>query len=504
LILRGPLEEVAVTLSHIVQRCRKSLGLTLLGITLFVLACRPGPDDLRPRPNILILMADDWNWPQSEGASDPNLQTPTFDRIASEGVRFPNAFVNSPSCTPSRAAMLTGMHPWMLETGVHLWGALPVRFETFTDRLEGAGYLVGYSGKGWGPGYLEESGRSYNPAGRIVVGLLPGRSWDSTDRVASFQAFLARRQEGQPFHFWFNTSEPHRPYEWQSGLRRGMRMEDVAVPPTLPDTEETRTDLADYYYEVERFDSAAAELIAYLEEIGELDNTIVVMTGDNGMPFPRAKMTLYDLGTRVPLAVRWPARAGDGRVVEDFVTLADLAPTFLEAAGIEPPAGMSARSFLSALEAERSGLIDADRTRVFSSIELHCGRYPMRAIRTPEYLYVRNYEPERPINVCADYWESEAGYNPTWISVMALDPASAMYQRIVGSRPSEELYDLAADPYQLNNVAGETAYAAIRDLLASELDAELRRTGDPRVEGRHEEVFYIPHRDNARLRNQTQ
>jgi len=477
------------------------MGLTLLGVTLLVLACRKDQEAHHPRPNILILMADDWNWPQSEGVTDPNILTPTFDRITEEGVYFSNAFVNSPSCTPSRAAMLTGMHAWMLETGVHLWGALPEKFETYTDALERAGYLVGYSGKGWGPGYLEESGRSYNPAGRIVVGPEPGRNWDSPDRVTSLEAFLALRAEGQPFHFWLNTSEPHRPYEWQSGVCRGMQLEAVVVPPTLPDTDETRTDLADYYYEVEQFDLVAGDLIAYLEETGELDNTIVVMTGDNGMPFPRAKMTLYDLGTRVPLAVRWPDQVVGGRVVEDFVTLADLAPTFLEVAGIEPLPAMSAQSFLPALESGASGLLDPERIRVFSSIELHCGRYPMRAIRTSEYLYVRNYEPERPINVCAEYWESEAGYSPTWVSVLALDSASAMRQRIIGKRPAEELYDLSADPFQLHNIADDAGYASVRGLLASELEAELRRTGDPRVEGLHEEVFYIPHQENARLRN---
>ncbi len=489
------------------RNLRTASTLVLTGLWLCIAACGgPGsaPDtDSAPaaRPNIVILMADDWNWPQSQDVVDPNLRTPTFDRIAAEGVRFRNAFVNSPSCTPSRAALLTGMHPWQLQTGVHLWGALDAEFDTYTDRLEEAGYLVGYSGKGWGPGYLEEARREDNPAGRIVVGEPPGRAWDSPDRVATFEDFLARREEGQPFHFWFNTSEPHRPYEWQSGLRRGMRLEDVVVPPTLPDTEETRTDLADYFYEVELFDTAAGDIVRHLERIGELDNTIVVMTGDNGMPFPRAKMTLYDLGTKVPLAIRWPAGAPGGRVVEDFVTFADLAPTLLEAAGIAPPATMSAHSFLPALESEAEGLLDADRTRAFSSLELHCGRYPMRALRTAEYLYVRNYEPERPINVCADYWESEAGYSPTWISVLTLDPASPMYQRIVGTRPAEELYDIAADPYQLRNLAADEAYAAVRERLAAQLDAELRRTGDPRTEGRHEEVFYSPHRENASRRN---
>jgi len=468
---------------------RRSLRLALLMSCLAAShACGRPVEEPAPRPNVLILMADDWNWPQSQGVADRNLQTPTLDRIAREGVIFRNAFVDSPSCTPSRAALLTGMHPWQLETGVHLWGALPAKFETYTDMLEESGYLVGYAGKGWGPGYLEETGREYNPAGRIVAGAPPGRAWDSPDRVADFEEFLSRRQEGQPFHFWFNTGEPHRPYEWQSGLGRGMSLEDVVVPPVFPDTEETRTDLTDYFYEVELFDSAAGELIRYLEEIDELNNTIIVMTGDNGMPFPRAKMTLYDLGTKVPLAIRWPPRIAAGRAVDDFVTLADLAPTLLEAAGIEPPATMSAQSFLGALESTESGLLDPDRTRVFSSIELHCGRYPMRAIRTSTFLYIRNFEPESSINLCRDYWESEAGYSPTWISVLA---------------PSEELYVLASDPYQLTNVADAAEYAAIRDRLAGELEAELRRTGDPRIDDRHEEVFYIPHQQNAEARSRS-
>lgn len=465
-----------------------------------VQACADSPDESLPRPNVLILMADDWNWPQSQGVSDRNLDTPTLDRIAREGVIFRNAFVDSPSCTPSRAALLTGMHPWQLETGVHLWGALPARFTTYTDLLEESGYLVGYAGKGWGPGYLEDTGRGYNPAGRIVAGAAPGRAWDSPDRVADFEEFLARRRDGQPFHFWFNTGEPHRPYEWQSGLNRGMRLDEVVVPPVFPDTEETRTDLADYYYEVELFDAAAGELIRHLEEIDELDNTIVVMTGDNGMPFPRAKMTLYDLGTKVPLAVRWPPRIRARRGVDDFVTLADLAPTLLEAAGIQPPAEMSARSFFPALVSTESGLLDAERTRVFSSIELHCGRYPMRAIRTADHLYIRNFEPERPINLCRDYWESEAGYSPTWISVLALDPDSPMRLRVEGPRPSEELYVLADDPYQLVNVADDPSYAEIRNRVATELEAELRRTGDPRIDDRHEEVFYLPHQRQAEAR----
>jgi N-sulfoglucosamine sulfohydrolase len=482
-------------------RGTRNAGMSLATVVIACLGLAWGPASTHEtRPNILILTADDWNWPQSQGVEDPNLSMPTFDRIVREGVRFDNAFVNAPSCTASRAAFLTGRHPWELETGVHLWGALPTRFDTYTDALEHSGYLVGYSGKGWGPGFMEETGRPYNPAGRIVVGPAPGRPWDSADRVADIEEFLSRRRGDQPFHFWFNTGEPHRPYEWQSGLGRGMRLEDVVVPPTLPDTEATRTDLADYYYEVELFDSAAGEIIAYLEKLGELDNTIVVITGDNGMPFPRAKATLYDLGTKVPLAVRWPARVAAGRTVEDFVTLADLAPTLLEASGLASLPEMSARSFLPALVSPASGLLDADRTRTFAAVETHCGRYPMRSIRTAEYLYVRNFEPERPPNICAEYWESDAGHNPTWLSLMRLPEGSDMMRRVIESRPTEELYELAEDPYQLRNLAAAPDYAEVRKRLAAELVAELRRTGDPRIEGTFEEVFYVAHQRNALLR----
>ncbi len=442
------------------------------------------------RPNILIFMADDWNWPQALHVYDPNIKTPTFDRIVREGVLFRNAFVASPSCTPSRASMLTGMHPWQLETGVHLWGALPAKFEVYTDVLEKAGYFVGYRGKGWGPGALEETGRTHNPAGKL--------------KVNKFEEFYEKKPKDRPFCFWYNSSDPHRPYEWQSGIKKGTRLEDVKVPLCFPDTEETRTDICDYYYEVERFDTDAGKVLQYLEEKGNLDNTIVVMTGDNGMPFPRAKITLYDLGTKVPLAIRWPARMPGGRAVDDIVSLPDLAPTFIEAAGEKPPSSMTARSLMDILLSEKSGQIDPKRDRVFTSMEIHCGRYPMRAIRTHDYLYIRNFEPDRPIPGCKEGWESAGGnlYSPTWMAVKALAKDSEMYQRIDGQRPPEELYDVRKDLYQLNNLAADPDYAQIKEKLSANLIAELKRTADPRIEGKHEEIFYIPHNEHIKARQQ--
>jgi N-sulfoglucosamine sulfohydrolase len=452
----------------------------------FLILVRCTPKD--KGPNILILMADDWNWPHALQVDDPNIKTPTFDRIVREGVLFRNAFVASPSCTPSRASMLTGMHPWALETGVHLWGALPSKFQVYTDILEEAGYYIGYRGKGWGPGRLEETGRTHNPAGKI--------------KVETFEEFYEKRPKGKPFCFWYNSSDPHRSYEWQSGIKSGMNLEDVKVPPFLPDTEDTRTDICDYYYEVERFDSDAGRILQYLEERGDLDNTIVIMTGDNGMPFPRAKITLYDLGTKVPLAIRWPDKVAAGREVDDIVSLPDLAPTFIEVAGQEPPSSMTARSLMEILLSDKSGQIDPSRDRVFTSMELHCGRYPIRALRTHYFLYVQNFEPERPINLCRAYWESEAGYAPTWISIKALPQDSPMYQRIDGIRSVEELYDVKKDPYQLHNLAQDPDYTAVKDNMAADLEEELRRTKDPRILGTFEEIFYTPHYENQKKQTQ--
>jgi len=438
------------------------------------------------RPNILLMMADDWNWPHALEVDDPNILTPTFDRLAREGVRFRNAFVASSSCTPCRASLLTGKHPWTLETGVHLWGALPAKFEVFTDVLERAGYFVGYCGKGWGPGVLEHTGRSHNPAGRL--------------KTRTFPEFWNQRPKDKPFCFWFNSPNPHRPYTWRSGLRSGMDPAAVVVPPIFPDTEETRLDLCDYYFEVQQFDAECGEVLRFLEEKGELDNTLVVMTGDNGLPFPRAKMTLYDMGTRVPLTARWPAAIDRGRTVDDLVSLPDLAPTFLEAAGVEPPEGMTARSLLGVLKSKKSATVDVTRDRIFSCLEIHCGRYPMRAIRTRDFLYIRNFEPERPVNLCREYWESESGYSPTWMAVKSLPHESEIYRRSVGPRPAEELYDVRKDPYQLHNLALEAHYSSITARLSAELESELKRTGDPRIRGRHEEVFYIPHYENQEKR----
>jgi len=287
-----------------------------------------------------------------------------------------------------------------------------------------------------------------------------------------------------------------------------MKLEDVEVPACLPDSEDVRMDICDYYWEVQRFDREVGELLEILEENGELDNTLVVISGDNGMPFPRCKSNLYDMGTNVPLAVRWAARVKGNRVVEDFISLADLAPTFLEAAGLKPTADMTARSFLGVLTSGKSGRVDRKRDHVLTGKERHVpcqetgmGGYPMRAIRTHDYLYIRNFKPDRwpagapkgyaqptdivvsrPRGTFYGYGDVDAAPAKSYMLKYRDNPKVAKLVELgFGKRPAEELYDLQKDPDQLNNVADLAKYTRIKNKLAAALMAELKVTKDPRV-----------------------
>lgn len=449
----------------------------------------------RDRPNILFCLADDWSWPHASIAGDKVVKTPTFDRVAREGVLFKNAFVSAPSCTPSRGAILTGQWHWRLEQGGNLWSTLPAKFDVYPDILENAGYRVGFTRKGWGPGRNEPGGRKRNPAG---------------PHFKNFQQFLKSGPQGKPFCFWFGSTDPHRAYTWQSGVKSGMRLEDVEVPACMPDSEEVRTDICDYYWEVQRFDTEVGELLKILEDNGELDNTLVVISGDNGMPFPRCKSNLYDLGTNVPLAVRWPARVKGGRVVEDFISLADLAPTFLEAAGLKTTPDMTAKSFLDVLTSGKSGRVDPKRDHVLTGKERHVpgqqtgmAGYPMRAIRTHNFLYIRNFRPDRwpagapkgytqfidivvsrPRGTHYGYADIDASPTKSYMLKHRDDPKVArLFELAFGKRSAEELYDLRKDPAQLNNVADRPDYAKVKNKLTADLMTELKATKDPRIIG---------------------
>jgi arylsulfatase A-like enzyme len=476
----------------LLERARNLLRV-LLVLPAFSLACSQSAaegvktqiDGQRP-PNILFAIADDWGWPHAGAYGDPVVKTPTFDRIASEGTLFNHAYVSSPSCTPSRAAILTGQWHWRLNESANLWSTLRAEHPVYPDLLEEAGYWVGYTRKGWGPGKIEPGGRTRNPAG---------------PHFDDFASFLAERPNGRPFCFWFGSTDPHRPYQAGTGAASGMKLDDIQLFSCFPDSPEVKSDVADYYWEVQRFDREVGDLLEQLEKAGELDNTIVVMTGDHNMPFPRCKGNLYDTGARVPLAVRWKRRAVGGRTVDDFVSLTDLAPTFLELAGLTPPAVMTGHSLRDILLSEASGRLETSRQQVFMGKERHVpcqeapdsGGTPMRAIRTYEYLYIKNFRPDRWPAGTPHYqrayfpgsWLGDSDNGPTKLYMVEHRDESAqlkkLYELAFGKRPAEELYDLGKDPDQFVNLADDPAYAEIKKELAERLREELSSSKDPRL-----------------------
>jgi len=291
-----------------------------MAMTFMLLSALYAADDLKTsRPNILIAISDDQSYPHTSFAGYKAVNTPAFDRVAREGLFFRNGFAASPGCSPSRAALLTGRHTWQIEqAGTHA-SSFPSKYVVFPDLLEQSGYFVGMTGKGWAPGDFRVAGRPRNPAGpdfskRKIKP--PYSGMNKNDYAANFADFLAARPKGQPFYFWYGATEPHREYEKGCGLKAGKKLEDAEPPPFLPDTPEVRSDILDYCVEIDWFDMHLGRMLKLLEEAGELDNTIVVVTADNGMPFPRAKANLYEYGTHVPLAVRWAAMAPGGRTID--------------------------------------------------------------------------------------------------------------------------------------------------------------------------------------------
>jgi N-sulfoglucosamine sulfohydrolase len=500
------------------------------------------------RPNILFCFADDWGRYASIYAKlekQPSLNqvvnTPNIDRIAREGVLFRHAFVNAPSCTPSRSSLLSGRYFFNTGRGAILQTAeWDSSIPSYPHLLRDAGYHIGETYKVWSPGApvdapfgagkhaYERAGNLPNNFSENVTKMMgEGQTLEAArakiyDQVrANFEAFLADRKAGQPWHYWFGATTTHRRWIKGSGKKLwGIEADALKgkLPPFLPDVPEVREDIADYLGEVQAWDAYIGLLLKKLEETGELENTLIVVSGDHGMPgVTNGKCNLYDFGTGVALVARLPkgmggrGNRGNGRVVDDLISLVDLAPTFLEAAGVAIPAGMNARSFLDVLRSEKSGQVDASRTWVISGRERHVAfanennlPYPQRALRTREFLYIRNFAPERwplgtPYRVTetsvpeqeelesetyAAFADMDASPTKAWL-VLHRDDARGkrFYDIAFARRPAEELYDLIKDPHQLKNVAADPAYAKDRARLQAQLMKNLTDAGDPRVTG---------------------
>ena len=494
------------------------------------------------RPNILFAFADDWGryasaYAKHEGAGSLNelIDTPNFDRIAAEGALFLNALVPAPSCTPCRSSILAGQYFWQTGLGAILQGAVwDESIPTFPLELEAkGGYFVGYQYKVWSPGRTlnapigaartryQPAGGNFNRfshwvtanAGELGVEGAKQAMYDETRQ--NFRAFLEARPADVPFCYWWGPTNTHRTWERGSGKALwGIEPDELAgrLPAFLPDVHDIREDAADYLGECLAVDKGLGILLEELASSGELDNTLLVVSGDHGIPgMPRAKCNLYDIGCEVALAARLPGRIAPGRVVADFVNLMDLGPTFCEVGGIEPPATMTGRSLVPILEAPESGQIDPARDHVVTGRERHVAiardgylPYPQRSLRTRDFIYIVNFEPDRwpmgdpkglddpatvppsfevlETNTIAAYADLDASPTKAWMIHHREDlDVEPLYDLAFGKRPREELYDLREDPDYMRNVAKDPAYANVRGDMEARLLAILAEQRDPRL-----------------------
>ena len=490
------------------------------------------------RPNILFLFADDWGRHASvlskidgDGSVNDVVQTPNFDKVASRGVLFRNAHVSAPSCTPCRSALLTGSHFWQTGTGSILRGAVyDSSIPSFPPLLRVQGYCVGYSHKVWSPGtppnspftkeerYGSKGGRINQFSQTVTKLISKGTPRETAKRTilnevrGNFRDLLDNCDKNQPFCYWFGPTNVHR--KWIKGSGKDLWGIDPnslqgKMPDFLPDVPEVRQDLADYFGEIAAWDAAVGALLDELEKANLTENTLIVISGDHGAPgFPHGKCNLYSFGTGVCLSVTGPGVVGS-RVVDDMVSLIDLAPTFLEAAKIKPPESMTGRSLWPLLHSKKSGFIDQTRDCVFTGRERHVETaradftpYPQRAIRTQDYALIMNFRPDRwPIgdpyrlregpeptveeletNTRITLADEDAGPTKAWlIKARKTDPWKKHFEKVYGKRPLIELFDLKSDPHEMHNLAGHQQYAALEEELTKRLLDEMQRTGDPRL-----------------------
>ncbi len=445
------------------------------------------------RPNILLILADNWRYPTAGVLGDPMARTPTFDRIAREGVLFRHTFNPVPSCSPTRSCLLTGRTAHELGERASLWSGFPKDTPVVTQLLRDAGYEIGYSGKPWGPGNHQISGWTENPVG---------------PQFGNFSAFHAQRDSAKPFFFWLGNTDTATkagklPYLADAQTR--LDATKLTIPAELPDCPELRDDLMNYYGGVMKLDEAATQAIAVLEQAGQLDNTVIVYTSDNGWQMPRGLANCYDSGSRVPLAVRWGKQLMAGRVVDAFVNVGDLGPTFLELAGLTVPPAMNMRSIVSLLHGRAESF---PRDAVFMERERHANvrhdnmSYPIRAVRTRDFLYVRNLRPDRwpagDPDVLFLHGRPFGDVDTTHVKDFLLahqnDPAYAQQTaRIFHKRPAEELYDLRKDPDQLDNVAMQSEYSETLRALRARVDDWMKQTNDPRLDPAYDGWDHYPY-----------
>lgn len=491
--------------------------ITVLVLVGFLAVAAAGSSVAAERPNILFCIADDASYPHMGAYGCDWVKTPAFDRVAREGLLFTRAYTPNAKCAPSRACILTGRNSWQLEAACNHVPYFPPKFKTYAEALTEHGYFVGMTAKGWAPGVANDAtGKPRHLAGKPFNQRKtqpPARFISNNDYAGNFADFLEAAQPGQPWCFWYGSLEPHRAYEYMAGVKKGNKRPDEidSVPAFWPDNETVRNDLLDYAFEIEYFDQHLARMLKQLEDTGQLENTLVVVTADNGMPFPRVKGQAYEMSNHLPLAIMWQAGIRNpGRTVTDYVSFIDFAPTFVELAqlpwsdtGMHPTPG---RSLTDIFNSTADGHVNPARDHVLIGKERHdVGRphdwgYPIRGIVKNGMLYLQNFETDR--------WPAgnpETGYlntdgSPTKTEILRMrrqEVADTFWKQSFGKRAEQELFDISHDRQCTNNLAADPKYDKLKKQLQDQLVQELAAQGDPRMAGEGDIFDRYPYAQEA-------
>jgi len=487
----------------------------LLGICLLS-SCFSVESQAAERPNILFCIADDASYPYMSAYGCKWIKTPGFDRVAREGLLFNNAYTPNAKCAPSRACILTGRNSWQLKAAGNHVPFFPPEFKSYVEALKTAGYFVGKTAKGWAPGVAkDEQGKPRQLAGAPFNKRhlkRPTSGISGNNYSGNFEEFLEACPNEQPWCFWYGCTEPHRRYEYGSGVAKGgKQLEDIdRVPKFWPDNKTVRNDMLDYALEVEHFDQHLVAMLQELTARGELENTLVIVTADNGMPFPRVKGQEYELSNHLPLAMMWQRGIKQpGRKIDDYISFIDFAPTFLEVAGLDwKKSGMQpspGRSLTDIFNSSKSGQVNPARDHVLIGKERHdIGRphdrgYPVRGIVKGGMLYLHNYEPSRwpSGNPITGYLNCDGSPTKTEVLKSRTEtPGSNFWQAAFGKKPAEEMFNLRNDFECNTNLVNSPMYTNMKAALSKQMVAELKEQRDPRMNGEGHIFDEYPYADS--------
>lgn len=439
----------------------------------------------QPKPNIVFVLSDDHSYPYLSCYGYESVKTPNLDRFASQGMRFDRAFQAAPQCVPARTGMMTGRSPVGARMG-RFNSPLPPDVVTLPELLrDKAGYFTGVCRRNF---HLDGNGRP-GPVNSEIFARNETLTWqrridfidrssDRTKTAAIVEQFLDKKPADKPFFLWVNFNDPHHVWD-RAPEGQATDPAKVKLPKHLPDLPGVRDDLARYIDEINRMDSEFQAVISTLERRGFGDNTLILFMGDNGMAFPHGKGSLYDPGLHVPLLARWTGHVKPGSVTSDLISGEDITPTLLEAAGLTTVRPMTGRSFFPHLLGRQYNA----RQYIFGARVYH-GSAPFtpetrantfdlsRCVRSARYKLIYNCTPSM------EYWPVDSGNDPGWKQMVAAHQEGKLSPEIDRAyfkrpRPVFELYDLEADPSELNNIAGKPELAAVEKELKIALQEKM-------------------------------